>query len=85
MSIVLAMFANGVWNFFFLSLFKCQTCNIVSYFLKCYFLFDQREGCADTCTTHLCDQELGLHILWKLEFLLGDSGESRAPINGTFS
>ena len=84
MSIVSAMFAKGVWHLFFLSLFKCQTCNIVSNFLKCNFLFDQREGCADTCTTYLCDQELGLHILWELIFLLEVSGESRSPINGTF-
>ena len=36
--------------------------NAIYYFVK-------REGCADTCTTHLCDQELGLHILWDLDFL----------------
>ena len=53
-------------------------------FPEILFLFDQREGCADTCTTHLCDQELGLHILWELKFLLEVSGESRSPINGTF-
>ena len=75
-------FSKLVWYLFLLSLLKFWTCNIVSNFLKFQFLFNQREGCADT---HICDQELGLHILWELEFLLKVSGESRAPIKGTFS